>query len=1279
MKKRIILFVVALIAMAFTQSAWAYDFSSVSPSGHTLYYQINGDAVTLVEGDVQPTGNVVIPESVTYMGVTFPVTSIDHAFYYCQGLTSVVIPNGVTTITNYAFGYCSSLTSVTIPSSVTNINNLAFYDCTGLTSIVIPSSVTYIGYYAFGACTGLTSVTIEGLTNVDGSSFSGCNNIAYLYYNSNDSDIPLGIPHNSLQTVVIGNNVTSIPDNAFTNTTALAKVTIGSGVTTIGENAFRFCSNLDSIFALPSTAPTLGANAFQATPDDKVVLTTCGADYAPVWGSDGFVYTTMNAFTLTLSSNNPSWGSASFVHSVDCQQTATVQAVANAGYQFDRWNDGNTDNPRTITLTQNTALQAVFSIVSYNITGVANPTEGGFVAVSGDTYQGATATLTAVANTGYHFVQWSDGGENPERSVLVNGDATYIALFALNAAPAPTPEEDVLTYLDDSRTVVTGIRADLRDRIITVRIPTSVHRIANRAFMGATAMEHITIPSTVDTVGDSAFYLCNRLVSVTLPNSVRYLGKYAFYGCTSLEAASMPATLDTLRERTFAECSALFRLELPSTLKEIGAYALYHCENIYQLTIPASVDTIRENAFAVMSNLNLVTIVGGNHHFANDVFRYGLYSPLYNGSIRLTNFRGDLSQWMTNSFGNGYSVPMYQSGNFAINGEVIFDLIVPTGTQMVNSGAFYNDDKLMSITIPATVDTIGAYAFAELGKLKTITLLGIPRVDEHAFDNVNNDVIVMVPCDELETVRANGWSHFTRFYASGVPVIDFRHTMGGIVRVLQEPTCSNLTARFEAVPGENYTFLAWSDGNTDNPRTMTVTQDEVISALWQRNPNPSPILSKNYSFDTELDAASWDNYSNGHDKWYVGTGHDIAAYNGNKYLFLSKDAYANEYSDNTDATGFNEMYLRAGTYNIRYHWIAGGENNYDMMNVYLLPDENNFNFAGDGAIIVSSQVLNHGDSWTYNSEFVEVPANGWYKLAYRWTSDGSVIGNPAPAVDNIYVLYQDEDYLENLPVVLTVRSDNESMGTTSGGGLYYFNDMVEISATPLDGYQFEYWSDGNTNAVRTVRAGDYAGANNALVAYFGTRQFAVTTHVSPAGTASTEGDGYYYTDDEVTLRVVEPQAGWAFMGWSINGTDVDYTNDPYVFNITSDVELTAIMQQMRDTIWVVRVVNAPGDTTTTYYTSNPRSSFAPAPSGMMPYNGGNIEIIEVMDAKIYSAMGQIVVEDAGGEMVTVYDVNGRILSRKQDTTGKLYFDVPITGTYMVKIGELITRKVVVMR
>ena len=140
-------------------------------------------ATVIAKSSGKYSGEVVIPESVEFNGISHSVTSIgDNAFDDCFGLTSVTIGNSVTSIGSSAFSYCFGLTSVTIPNSVTSIGAWAFSNCSGLTSVTIGSGVESIGWCAFSDCSGLTSVTIgSGVESIGRSAFINCPELLDVY------------------------------------------------------------------------------------------------------------------------------------------------------------------------------------------------------------------------------------------------------------------------------------------------------------------------------------------------------------------------------------------------------------------------------------------------------------------------------------------------------------------------------------------------------------------------------------------------------------------------------------------------------------------------------------------------------------------------------------------------------------------------------------------------------------------------------------------------------------------------------------------------------------------------------------------------------------------------------------------------------------------------------------------------------------------------------------------------------------------------------------------
>ena len=318
-------FLITVSALLCCITAKAYDFEVDG-----IYYNIlsaSDFTAQVTSGDNKYDGDIIIPESVVYKSKVLKVTSIGYgAFQQCYDLTNIVIPNSVTNIGNYAFPSCIMLKSISIPNSVTNIGDFAFSGCTGLTSITIPNNVTNIGSNAFYNCTGLANVTIgSSVTSIGGSAFSecdgltsmtipnsvtsigwgaflGCSSLEYLCIEDGEGILSMGneiFNYCPLRTLYLGRNLSyssTYGDNPFFNKASLESVTIGNRVTSIGKYEFYGCTSLRNI-SIGNSVTSIGKDAFYGCTD---LETTYISDLAAWCNIDFYDYNVNPARNLYL-------------------------------------------------------------------------------------------------------------------------------------------------------------------------------------------------------------------------------------------------------------------------------------------------------------------------------------------------------------------------------------------------------------------------------------------------------------------------------------------------------------------------------------------------------------------------------------------------------------------------------------------------------------------------------------------------------------------------------------------------------------------------------------------------------------------------------------------------------------------------------------------------------------------------------------------------------------------------------------------------------------------
>jgi hypothetical protein len=448
-------------------------FLSAAPMGAVgqLVFVTNNGAITIT-GYTGTNGNVIIPANTN----GYPVTSITNsAFYQCDSLTSVAIPEGITNIGAYAFEFCLSLTNVTISDTVVSIGSAAFLDC-GLSSVTIPASVADIDEFVFADCYSLTNIAVDPANPnyhcLDGMLLDSAMTTLLICPGgfAGGYSIPAGVTSiadraflncGSLTSVTFPEGVTNIGFAAFANCTDLTEVSFPKSLTTIGIGAFNGCSSLtNAIFA--STNVEIGDYAFQGSSLTNEMLRDLGC----------YLWVNNNG-TLTITG-------------------------------FGGW--GNVTIPDTIHGLKVTAIgDSAFSGAN-NLTNVIIPDS---VTSIGD----AAFQRTSLAN------------------VFIPDSVTNIGEFAFANCNNLTS----VTIPKGVTSLAVGVFYSCSS-LTNVVIPDSLTAIGDNTFEECLNLTGVVIPNGVTSIGYAAFAGCTSLTNLTLPESVANLYLWVFSYCTNLHA-----------------------------------------------------------------------------------------------------------------------------------------------------------------------------------------------------------------------------------------------------------------------------------------------------------------------------------------------------------------------------------------------------------------------------------------------------------------------------------------------------------------------------------------------------------------------------------------------------------------------------------------------------------------------------------------------------------------------------------------------------------------------
>ena len=420
-----------------------------------------------------------IPASVKRVTVTGgPVLA--SAFFKCQSLTSVVLPDDLTAIADQTFSNCTELTSIIIPARVTSIGNSAFVNCPKLTSIVIPKEVTSIGKRAFGRCRGLTSIRIpknvteigdeafdycSGLTGVDITDLSAWCKISFGYDTANPLVVAgkLYLNGTLVTDLVIPSDVTNI-SNVFAGYTELTSVTLSEGVVSIGDYAFSGCTKLASA-TIPQSVKSIGKKVFYQC---KLTSITLPGNIESI--GDYAFYQCAGLKSLSFSQGIKSIGDYAFSECINLRSLYIANTLTNLGFEA---------------FYGCTALKSVTMAYTNNVGFAFNGCEGiSFSMLSGNE------------------TDWGFGSCDWLKSITLPEGITEIP-------------NSVFSYCHN---------------LSSVSLPNGLKSIGKYAFYGCGMLKSITIPGSVTKIAERAFD-STGLTSVTVPKNAT-IGSEAFpYGC----------------------------------------------------------------------------------------------------------------------------------------------------------------------------------------------------------------------------------------------------------------------------------------------------------------------------------------------------------------------------------------------------------------------------------------------------------------------------------------------------------------------------------------------------------------------------------------------------------------------------------------------------------------------------------------------------------------------------------------------------------------------------
>ncbi len=610
--------------------------------------------VYLFRGNTDIT-SVKIPDSVTSIRT--------QCFEECTNLVSVTAEGVITEVPERCFANCSKLVSVTFASPIVSIGDRAFYACEALETFPFSEGLATIGEEAFSGCWLLKEVTIpKSVQIIEAGAFSGCG--------SNSETFSL--------TINVAKENVSIGEFAFSTRRPTRFVS-----TWVPENDGSFFYDLQAI-GIPDGETTLPNTLFRTMIDSAGWLQA--DQLTTIILPSSLRYAAREAFDIGMGEFKPTTVEAcSLSGTIEFPETITTLKIP----------EGTKTIPESAFITGGyVPLEQITSVIIPE--GVETIATNAFTGLKSVKSFNLPATLSSIE--AYAFTD--EYGESCTTSITVAPENNYFVVI-----------NNVLYTKALTQVLYAAPRADIGNLVL----PPTINKIMQGAFVKNSGLTSIVIPNGVKEISGATFRDCNNLRSVSLPDGLGIIQWGAFAGCQNLTTIKLPDSLETLGWMAFQDCAALKAIEIPSGVKRIEDNTFSGCSSLETLIINEGVETIKAEAFYGCSKVKALHLPASVSTMPLDAF-----PPTWNMESLTVAQDNPLYFAQDNILYNKERTKILLVACKGVSGEII----IPEGVTHLDSYLFSRCENLTSITLPASLASMGDSIFAGCPNLQNIHFMG---------------------------------------------------------------------------------------------------------------------------------------------------------------------------------------------------------------------------------------------------------------------------------------------------------------------------------------------------------------------------------------------------------------------------------------------------------------------------------------------------------------------------------------------------------------------------